>query len=69
MSGKSIKPRPHATCREKGIKKAARLAQKTIPERRTGAIAFFDLPRSTEIMKCNAIKAIRAMLGHNAVCK
>lgn len=69
MSGRSVKPRPHTTCREKGIKKAARLAQKTNLERYTGAIAFFDLPRSTEIMKCDTIKAIRAMLRHNAVCR
>lgn len=68
MSGSS-EPRPHAACNEKGVEKAARLAQKTHIKHYSGAIAFFDLPGSTEMMKGGPLKAIRAMLRHNAVCR
>lgn len=70
MSGRSgVKPRPHAPCREKGIQKAVRLAQKAHLKRYSGAIAFFDLPGSTEMMKSGSLEAIRAMLRHNAICR
>lgn len=68
MSGRSDKSRPHEACREKGIKKAARASQRATIERHTGAIAFFDLPGSTKMMKRNPRGAIQAMLRHNAIC-
>ena len=68
MSGRSDELHPHEVCREKGIKKAASMSRRTVLERYTGAIAFFDLPGSTRMMKRNPRGAIQAMLQHNAMC-
>ena len=68
MSGRSDEPHPRDVCREKGIKKVAMMSQRAVLERYTGAIAFFDLPGSTRMMKRNPRGAIQAMLRHNAIC-
>ena len=36
---------------------------------RTAAVAFFDMPGSTKIMKQNPREAIPPMLRHNAICR
>ena len=41
---------------------------KTLPKPDFGAVAFFDMPGSTNMMKQGPRKAVPTMLRHNAIC-
>lgn len=51
------------------LQKAARIVDSTDLAPSHGAVAFFDLPGSTSLMKKNPREAIPTMLLHNAMCR
>lgn len=67
MSGKRTQSRTRHGY-EKKIKKIMK-KRRTLPEPHAAAIAFFDMPNSTNAMKRNPRKAIPLMLCHNAICR
>lgn len=51
------------------LQKAARIVDSTDLAPSLGAVAFFDLPGSTSLMKRDPREAIPVMLLHNAMCR
>lgn len=68
MSGRT-KPSAGSSDYQKELEKALQKALKTPLTPSMGAIAFFDMPRSTKMMKQDPRKAVPIMLGHNAMCR
>ena len=68
MSGKGPQSRTCPKDYERKIKEIMTRC-KTLPKPHIAAVAFFDMPGSTNMMKRNPRKAIPAMLHHNATCR
>ena len=60
---------PGSSDYQKEIKRARQQAQNVPLKPKMGAIAFFDMPGSTRMMKQSPRTAILAMLRHNAMCR
>ena len=70
MSGRrSSRSRADSGGYRKELENAARQARRGTLEPSVGAIAFFDLPGSTKMMKSDPHMAVPRMILHNAMCR
>ena len=68
MSGRGRASRADSGDYRKELERAARQARRGPLKPRVGAIAFFDLPGSTKVMKSDPHVAIPRMILHNSMC-
>ena len=69
MSGRGSGSRAVPEDYRKDLEKAARQARRDPLKPRVGAIAFFDLPGSTKVMKSDPHVAVPRMILHNSLCR
>ena len=69
MSGRRSRSRADSGDYRKELENAARRAKRGRLEPSVGAIAFFDLPGSTKMMKNDPHMAVPCMILHNAMCR